>query len=60
MRRDWGYVGDPGSDSSSRNLCVLDLDVGGGSSDVADSWPPPLYRFANPGLFRIDGAVGGL
>lgn len=35
VRRECVYVGEPGNDSSSRNLWVRDLP--GGSSEVADS-----------------------
>lgn len=52
-------TGDPGTDSSSLNLCVLDRD--GGISRVSDeSVGPPLYIRFKPGLLFIEGAVGGL
>lgn len=57
--RDGVSTGEPGADSSSRNLCVLDRD--GGMSSVSDeSRGPPLYNRFTAGLFRPVGAVGVL
>lgn len=51
-------TGEPGTESSSRKRCVLDLD--GGSREVADSAGPLLYSRCSEGFCRIGGAVGGL
>lgn len=52
-------TGDPGTDSSSRNLCVLDRD-GGMSSVSAESTGPSLYDLFIFGFVCTDGAGGGL
>ena len=57
--RDRLSTGDPGTDSSSRNLCVLDR-VGGISRVSAESIGPPAYSLFSAGFCDIDGDVGGL
>lgn len=58
--REKASIGDPGTDSSSRNLCVLDR-VGGMWRVSVESIGPPLYSLFRPGLSRtVGGAVGGL
>lgn len=58
--RDRSSTGDPGTDSSSRNLWVLDR-VGGMSKVSAESMGPPLYSLFRPGFSRtVDDAVEGL
>ena len=57
--RDGVSTGDPGADSSSRNLWVFDRE--GGKRRVLDeSITPPWYSLFNCGLFFIEDAVGGL
>ena len=57
--RDRPSTGDPGTDSSSRNLCVLER-VGGMSKVSAESNVPPLYIRFKVALFLTDGAAKGL